>query len=265
MTFTTTGLAHSLTSLGLIFCAFWFFKAFQHIGGLRSGRPLGILLSLLALGIAFNQSLFALGSLFFVKNPEAFYAIIVVANLVSAITAALGVYLAFYVLLPKFSPWPATIIVLIYGLFVTTLLLITHPQPFITPNGSVDYGISRSVKPFFYYLWLITVGSPFLIFTKNFFSAVSKDVKMVSLIIVLATIFGFINTSVYYFSGIFKFIDDVRVFAYDGTLSIVGILLIMGFLIIPIVRGWIGRSAENTTSQKSDSQKSDVRGGKILS
>lgn len=78
MVFTTTGLAHSLTSLGLIFCAFWFFKAFQTIGGLRSGRPLGILLSIFALGLAFNQGLFALGSLFFVKNPEAFYAIIMI-------------------------------------------------------------------------------------------------------------------------------------------------------------------------------------------
>lgn len=251
MTFTTTGLAHALTSLGLIFCGFWFFRAFQKIGGLRSGKPLGILLSVFALGLAFNQGLFGLGSLFFVENPEAFYAILVVSTLVLAIAAALGIYLAFYVLLPKFSPWPATVAALFYGLFITVLMFITHPQPFMTASRSVDFGISNLVEHLYYYLWLFALGSPFLIFTKNFFSAVSRDVKTVSFIIMMAAFIGFINVSVE-FSGFFKITDDARRFIYDRTLSIVGILLIIGFLIIPIVRRWISRHAKNTTSQKPD-------------
>jgi len=207
-------------------------------------------LSVFALGLAFNQSLLGLGSFFFVENPEAFYAIIVTSTLVLAVTAALGVYLTFHVLLPRFSPWPATIIALFYGLFVTTLMLITHPQPFMTASRSVDYGISRSVELIFYYLWLLIVGSPFLIFTKNFFSAVSRDVKIVSFIIMAATFIGLINVSID-FSGFFKITEDVERAAYDLTLSIIGILLIIGFLIIPIVRGWMNR-AKNIPSQKPD-------------
>jgi len=217
MVFTTTGLAHSLTSLGLIFCSFWFFKAFQKIGGLRSGRPLGILLSFLALGIAFVQSLFALGSLFFITTPDAFYASLVIGSLALAITAALGIYLAFYVLLPKLSPWPWTIIALFYGLFVTTLVFVTHPQPFMTVSRSVDYGMSNSVESFYYYLWLLAIGPPFLIFTKNFFSAVSKDVKIISFIIMAATFGGFISVKVL-FSGFFKIVEDVRIFVFDFVL-----------------------------------------------
>src|SRR3989338_11222576 len=161
MTITTTGIAFTLSTIGLVFCGLRFFGAFQKIGGLRSGSRVGILLSVLFFGTAFQHSILALGGLFFSGIPEALYAIFVVDIFVLALITALGVYLAIYILLPNFSPWFATIATFIFGVFVTGLVVIVHPLPFVNTADGIDWNISYWLGVSLYYLLLLNIGMPF--------------------------------------------------------------------------------------------------------
>ena len=56
----------------------------------------------------------------------------------------------------------------------------------------------------------------------------------------VATFIGFINVTIE-FSGLLKVTDYSRKAIYDATLGIIGIVLITGFLIIPILKWWFSR------------------------
>ena len=155
MVITSTAVAFSLSAIGLAFCGFRFFEAFQKIGGLRSGSRIGILLSLLFFGTSFQHGILALSSLFFAGIPEAFYAVLVIDILVLALITTLSVYLAIYILLPIFSPLPPTIITFLFGIFVTTLTLIAHPLPFVNANWSIDLNMPHWLEIPLYYLLLL--------------------------------------------------------------------------------------------------------------
>lgn len=236
---TTTGIAFALSSLGLAFCGFWFFRAFQKIGGLRSGSKVGVLLSGYFLGTAFQHGLLALGGLFFAGNPEAQYAVLTINNFVLGIMAAVAAYLFIYLFFPNYSPWPAATAAFLLGLFVTGLTIIAHPQPLVSASRSVDWNMPRWVELPLYYLLLLQIGAPFLIFTRNFFQAATRDVKVISLIVMAATFLGLVNVSVRF--GGFLTSEILAGQIFDRILSIIGILLVAGFLVAPILKGWTSR------------------------
>ena len=251
MIVTNTGIAFSLSSLGLIFCSFWFSKAFREIGGLRSGSLISFLLSIFFLGLAFEHAILAAAGLFFSTMPDATYALLTVANLILAIVATLGTYLAFYILLPKFSPWPAVLATLVLGLFVVAMTIVTHPHPFIDSDNSLNWNMSRAVELPLYYLLIISLASPFLIFAKSFFQATKNNVKVISLVIMLTHFLGLINVSIL-FSGLFEHNVGSQTHIFDKILASIGILFVVGFLIVPWVKGWFRSSIEkaNITSNK---------------
>jgi len=242
MVITTTAVGFSLSGLGLAFCGFWFFKAFQKIGGLRSGNQIGILLSTFFLGLALQHFILAIGGFAFITNTEALYAVLVIDAIVLAIVTALGIYLFFYILLPNFSSKWAAIVTMFYGLFVTTLIIFTHLRPFLTTSQAIDWNMSRLTSLSLYYLLLLNIGAPFLIFVKNLFYATTRDVKLISIIIASATFAGLINVSI----GFLSFLDssaDLRGFIFDRILGIIGILFIIGFFIIPLWYGWVSKKS----------------------
>ncbi len=248
MVITTTGVVFSISSLGLILCGFWFFKAFQKIGGLRSGSRVGILLSVFFLSLAFEHALLAFGGLFFATMPDALYAILVVNHFILAVAAALGTYLAFYILFPKISSWPATFMILAFGFFGTALTIFTHPQPFIDANNSIDWNMQRPAELSIYFLLMLSLVAPILIFMRNLFQSVSRDVKIVSFIIVLTHSLGMINVSIL-FSGLFYEEGNLRTDIFDKVLGVIGILFIVGFLVIPFVTGWVSKITNNKNAQ----------------
>ncbi|MBI2047681.1 MAG: hypothetical protein HYT27_00935 [Parcubacteria group bacterium] len=143
MTITTTAIAFTLSSLGLMFCGSRFFKAFQKIGGSRAGKKIGILLSILHLGFALVNGTLGIGTLFFAGNSEILYRFVLVAHFFLAITAVVGIYLVFYILFPLTSPWPGVTLAFILGIGVIILTVITHPLPFVDTGGGVDLNFSR--------------------------------------------------------------------------------------------------------------------------
>lgn len=248
MIITITGIAFSISSIGLAFCGIRFFKAFQKMGGLQSGSQLGILLSILFIGFSFQHGILAIGGLFFAQISEALYAILVIDHIVLTFVTALAVYLAFYILLPKISPWPVTIGVLALGFFGTALTIFGHPQPFIDANNSIDWNMERPAELSIYYLLLFSLAAPFLIFVKNFFQTFSRDVKTVSFILALTHFLGLVNVSIL-FSGLLDGKDSLRTNAFDKVLGVIGILFVIGFLIIPIVNGWVLKGTNNKIAQ----------------
>jgi len=237
---TTTGIAFLIASFGFGFCAFRFFNAFQKIGGLRSGSRIGVLLSVFFIGLAFHSLVLAIGGLFFANIPDALYALVTIDHLILGVDTALGVYLGFYVLFPRFSPWPATILTLIFGLLVTWFTITTHPLPHIVEGRSIDLGLSQWLNTYLYYLLLLNIAVPFLIFTKNLFYAKTRDVKTISIIIVILTIIGLINVSIK-FTALLSHITSFQTYISDILLGVLGLLFIAAFLFFPIIAGWTSR------------------------
>ncbi|MBI2038645.1 MAG: hypothetical protein HYT19_01855 [Candidatus Nealsonbacteria bacterium] len=229
-------------------CGFWFYKAFQKIGEQRPGGKIGILLFVLFLGIAIQHGILALGGLFFGGNSEALYAVLVIDFFVLAAVAALGVYLAFYILLPRRSPWLATATTFIFGVLVVGLIIVIHPQPFIDVKNSIDWNMPQWLDAFAYLVLLLNIGSIFIIFTKNFFYAITRDVKIVSLIISLLAFAGIINVSILFTPLFTK--PTIRTQIFDIIMGIIGLVFIVVFLLIPIIAGWpTGRSKAKIESK----------------
>jgi len=233
MVITTTAIAFLLSGLGLVFCGLWFFKAFRKIGGLKSNNQIGILLSGFFLGNSLQHIILAIGGFFFAKNSDALQAILVIDNLILAIITALGVYLIFYILFPNVSPRLPTIITLIYGLFVVSMTIFSRPKPLLTSSLAIDWNMSPLTELSLYYLLLLNIGAPFLIFLKNLFNTTSRDVRLISLIIVIATAAGLVNISIA-FLDFLKSYEDLRVFIFDRVLGVIGILFVAGFLLMPL-------------------------------
>jgi len=239
---TTTGIAFSLSSIGLAFCGLWFFKAFQKIGGLRSGSRIGVLLSAWFLAEAFQHSILAIGGLFFSHNPEALYGILVIDHFLLAFITALGIYLVFYILLPNYSPWPATILTSIFGLLVSFFMITAHSLPFVNSTNGIDWNIPRWLAIPWYSLLVLNIGAIFIIFLKNFFIAKSRDVKIASVVIVVIHFSGLVNITLIFLRSMNQIDSDLQTNIFDKVLSGIGLLFIAAFLIVPIAGELISKS-----------------------
>ena len=244
MAITTTGIAFTISSLGLAFCGLRFFRAFQNMGGLRSGQRIGFLLSTLFFGFSLQHGILAIGGLFFSQIPEALYAILVVDHIVLIFVTALAVYSAFYILLPKISPWPATIAISLFSVFVNWLTINEHFSPFVTVTNSIDWNMPHRLKFLWYIILLVGIGALFLVFVKNFFLAQSRNVKNISFLLMAIHFAGMVNVSII-FSDFLTGVREIRSKMFDIILAIIGIAFIIGFLFVPFVAGWVSRKPQN--------------------
>ncbi len=248
MVITTTAVAFSFSSVGLAICGFWFYKAFQKIGGQRAGKTIGILLSALFLGIALQHGILALGGLFFANNSEALYAILTIDYLVLAITAAFSAYMAFYILLPKFSPWPATVAIFLLGVLETSLIIAAHPQPFIDTKNSIDWNLPGWLNALPYILLLINIGSVFAIFTKNFFHTTTRTGKSISFVIAILALAGIINVSILFTPLLSA--PVLRTYFFAILMGTIGLTFIVFFLLIPAIKSWYEKNSDRKNSKE---------------
>lgn len=240
MTITTTAIGFSFSSLGFAFCGIRFFNAFQKVGGSRAGRKIGILLSAFFLSNALQHGLLAIGSLFFAKNSEALYRVVVIDHLLLTIATLIGVYLVFYTIFPSISPWPAVIATSILGITVIGLTGITHPRPFVDLNGGVDWNMSPWLEFFLSYLLFSNIGALLAVFIHSFLQAKSREVKTISLIIVVLALMGLINVfRRFLLSGTMP--NFLKTPIHDLTLAVIGLLFIGVFIAPPIVIKLISR------------------------
>jgi len=233
MVITTTGIAFTLSSIGLIVCSFWFYKAFQKIREERPGGKIGVLMSALFLSIAIQHSILAFGGLFFASNPEALYAILTIDYFLLSIVSAFSVYMLFYIISPKLSPWPPTILTLLIGIILVSLIIEVHPLPFINTENSIDWNMPQSLDSLAYFLLLFNIGSIFIIFSKNFFNTETRYVKIVSLVISVLAFVGIINISLL-FTPLLSSPSQRNLF-FDMIMGGVGLIFIVVFVSISFI------------------------------
>lgn len=248
MVITTTGIAFSISSIGLAFCGLRFFRAFQKMGGLRPGNRVGILLSILFLGFSLQHGILAIGGLFFAQVSEVLYVILVIDHFVLVFVTALAVYLAVYILLPKISPWPLTTAIFLFSSFVNVLTINERFLPFVTVANSIDWNMPHVLKLLWYNILLIGIGAPFLVFAKNFFLAQTRGVKNISLVMMAIHFAGIVNVSII-FSDFLTGAGEIRFKVFDVILAIIGIVFISAFLLVPVVAGWISKKSHSLKTQ----------------
>lgn len=238
MTITTTAIAFSLISFGILFCGICFFRAFQKIGGIRAGRKIGVLLSVLLFTFAAQLGTMAIGTLFFIGKPLMF-PLLIADHFLLAVIAGLGIYLIFYILFPLISPWPAVLAASALGSMVVGLTIITHPHPFIDASGGVNWDLSRWLDTTLSYLLFIDIGPLFIIFMHAFLQTRSREVKVASFVQVALASIGIINVFVRFTfpRGIIP--EFLRTRIFDATLGIIGLVYICVFFLPMMVVGGV--------------------------
>lgn len=238
---TTTGVGFLLSAVGLAFCGLRFFRAFQKIGALQTGKRIGILLSLLHFSFAVVNGLVAWGTLFFATNPLALYRFLLVAHFFLMIVAMLGMYLVFYILFPRSSPWPATIVAGILGIALIFMTIHTQPRPFLDAGGGIDFNFSHSVSVLLSYVLFIGIGSFFAIFSYSFLQAKSREVRVVSFVLAALAVFGIINIFVRFLLPSSVGADILRTRIFDIGLTLIGVIFISVFVFPPIIINWLSK------------------------
>src|SRR3989338_8547158 len=97
MAITTTSIGFILLSLGLASCGVWLFATFQKEGGVREYGNVGYLLSALFLGSGLQNGIMGFGALFFAKNSDALYYVLVISNIFLTAVALLGAFMTYYI------------------------------------------------------------------------------------------------------------------------------------------------------------------------
>ena len=235
MIITTTAIAFISSSLGLGFCGVLFLKAAKKNGGFRVGNSLSFLLLGLIFSNAIQHAIMGFGHLFFVESLIVLHVVIILTSIFLALAAAFGIYLIFYLFSPRISPWPATLITALYGIFVVIATAVIPFSPFIDAGGGVDWNFPEWFEIVLYVLIFLNIGTLLAVFAVNFAKSTDRRVKAVSLVIVLITLLGLVNIFLR-----FIFLPDTvgpaRTRFFDITLATIGLISIVGLSIIPLIR-----------------------------
>lgn len=197
---------------------------------------IGFLLSLYFFGFAFETGvILGLGTLLFALNPEGLYLVVAAANSFLTILAAFGVYVAYYIFHPRLSPWPAIFAVFLLGILIVTLTVASHPKPFITPARGIDWNVQFPLSLVTFYLLLIGIGGQLYIFVNLFFRAISREIKILSLILAVMALGG-IADAFLRFVALHTVAADVRTRIYDFLHGFIGLGFILTIIIASFMR-----------------------------
>ncbi len=236
MVITTTSIAFILLGCGLGIFGWRLLGAFRkRLVGLRANSKTGFLISLYFFGFAFQTAgILGLGTFLFALSPNGLFFVAIAAVIFPAFLAMLGVYIIYYIFLPRSSPLPLMIAVLILGIIALILGISTHPQPFITSHKGIDWNMSFSLSLTWFYLLFISIGTSLYIFIKLFLHAQKREIKILSLIQAIIAAGGILAT----FFSLVVFHNtaaDTRTRVQDIGQGLVGIAFISAFVILSIM------------------------------
>lgn len=237
---TTTGIGLLIFSLGLAFGGFRFFKAFRKVDGSSTGSKIGILLCTTFFGAALVLGILAIGTLFFAQNSEVLYKILVVSHIPLTLTAMVGMYLVFYTIFPSLSPWPGVSVALALGVNLIVLTILTHPRPFIDASGSVDWNMSLILAMSLCSVVFVNIGTQLTIFIHSFFYTKSREVRVVSFVMILILLVNIVNMFTHFLLP--HITDDfLRTRIFDLMFAVMGLLFIIIFLLPSILVKWFSK------------------------
>ena len=240
MVITTTGIAFSLSSIGLALCGFRFFEAFRKTGEQRASSRIGLLLFGHLIFAAFVLGLLGVGSLLFATDPAALYYILLASHLPLIVTSSLGIYLIYFIFFPRHSPWPSVIATVALGIFIILSTVAVHPLPFVDASGGVDWNMPGWLSIMLSLLVFLEICSTLYIFYRLYVRAPTREVKYLSLFLTIFSSLALINHLVRFTFFVIES-PDSRTRVYDLILAFVGAAYVMVFLIFPFTHAWISK------------------------
>jgi hypothetical protein len=232
MIITTTAIGFILLSLGLALYGLRFLKALR-VDAPPNDRT-GFLISLYFLGFAFQNGVIGFGTLFLASSPEGLFFVSILADSFLTLVAIFGIYIIYYILIPKESPWFAMVFTFILGLIEVSLDIILHVQPFVTSAKGIDWNAPFLPSLILFYLLLISIGASLYIFMRLFFQAKSKEIKVLSLVLAIAAAGGITDGFVGFVLAPLIKINDITTGIYDVGIGIISIFFIVTFLYFSI-------------------------------
>lgn len=238
MVVTTTAIAFISLSLGLTFCGLWFLKAFRKAGGIGGDKKIGFLIASIFLLFGFNNGLIGVGALLFARNAEALYFILMASHFFLTLIAILGVYTSYYIFSPRLSPYLTMVLSGILGAIGIITTVITHPQPYISAQNSIEWGYSFSLSLLVFYILFISIGSTVYIFGRLFLTAKTRQLKILSLIL---SVLGLAGILLNFIKLVLLHNADtaVRTSIYDFGTVLMGVVFIVALAIGPIIKNLI--------------------------
>ena len=107
----------------------------------------------------------AIGGLFFAKNPTVLKGVVISATFLQIIAYAIVGYLVLIMKFPKISPKFGFITIFLLGLGATILTVILPSNPFLEPNGSINWDIHPipgSLRIFISFITFLPLGIIFI-------------------------------------------------------------------------------------------------------
>lgn len=232
MVVTTTAISFILLGLGLGICGWRFLRAFKITGG---DSRIGFLLSIFFLIFAGTNLILGLGSLFFAKTPAALFGAMVFTNGLLATLSILGVYIVYHIFSPGTPTFFPMAILTILGISAVAATIAFHPQPFLTPRNSVDWGAKFPFSLVMLYLLSLSIGSALYIFTRLFLEAKNREIKFLSLTIAILALAGVIQALLQY--AVFgNSVVDIRTKIQDVILGLIGVGFMITLLAVPAIK-----------------------------
>lgn len=235
MVITTTAVGFIVLSLGLALCGWMFFKAFRKTAG---DSRVGFLLSAIFLGFSLQNGIVGLGMLFFANNPEILFYTLILSHFLLVLLGILGIYTSYYIFSPKISPLFLIIVEIILGILAIIILVVDHPQPFLTIKRGIDLDSNFLTSFTIFYLLFVSIGSTVYIFTKLLFQSKSRQIRLLSLVLSLLGILGILNIFIR-FVVLYSGTVEWRTRIFDIGLGIIGAIFIIALFIGPKIKDWI--------------------------
>lgn len=211
---------------------------------MKNDSQIGFLLTLFFIGFSFHSAMLAFGTLFLLKNLEAFYFLLIANHFVLGLLAVLGVYMTYHIFWPSKSPRLGICLIGLIGGLGILQTITTRPQPFIIPGYGVDFDSDLILSFLLWLLFIVSIGTPLYVFSRLFLSTTSVELKRLSLLIAFLAVLGIINVSI----RLITFIDFptfLRLRMFDIGVGLVGIFFFVTLFLVPQVRKFIRKTKES--------------------
>ena len=235
MVITTTGIAFILLSLGVAFCGWQFFFAFKKAGGAIDNKT-GLLISIFFFLSALQNGVLGIGALLFPDSPRTLYSFLLLSHFSLALMTVSSIALFYYVVLPNRSPRMGIGTTISLGLLFIFYTISTDPQPFLTSQNGIDWGMNSLLSLLMFSLFFLSLLPPTYIFFKLFLVASNKKLKRSAILISGLCFAGIINVFmrlVIFNSGPF----GLRTRILDIAVATIGIGFIIPIAVLPFLQG----------------------------
>lgn len=222
MAFSYTGLAYLLGFLAIGLLSYRFFQYWQ-----KEKTTTSKLFFYFVGSFALFMLITAIAGLFFAKNIQILRWVVISAAFIQAFALSITGYLVVYLKLPKISPWFGFTIISLLGLWAAILTVVIPFNPYLEPNGGINWDIQPSADNIRFFILSITFLPLFFILIQQTRTSRDYFIRARALGLGLGIGFGVI-------SGLFDFFLEptfnFSAISSDIAMAAISIIVIMTIL-----------------------------------